>query len=115
MWKWVPIAVLLASGADGGPEAALAELAPPPWTPSHDERPSTDYPAFATCLGMVEMLAVGMGRVTDRRFSSSPEFGDILRARVATVTPDKPALVTCWFRPGKGASIIADMGPLPRE
>jgi hypothetical protein len=65
---------------------------------------------------MVEMTSAGIGQVTDRRFSSSPAFGDILRATVASRVPGgQPALVTCWFKPGKGASIVVDMGSTSRE
>ncbi len=84
----------------------------PPSRPAADEKIVSGGAEFATCdKGLDAFAAQGAGTVAERRYSSSPEWGYVVRAKV-TLGRDGwgGAPVICWAKPGQKAELFVDMG-----
>lgn len=69
----------------------------PPWTPAPDETRVSGSYGFTQCDQVLEALASrGNGSVVERQYSTSKEWGKIVRAKIRL--PQGPAthLVNCW-------------------
>ena len=85
-----------------------------PFAPSQaapDEVASSAGPAFAVCEEALKALvAHGGWSITSRQYWVSPQWGNVLRARVMLgpgMSSDVP--VICSAKPGEGAQIVLDM------
>ncbi len=86
----------------------------PPALVAADERSVVDGAAFGACDKALEaFVARGGVTVTSRQYSISPQWGNVLRAKVAFRDGSVDYPVTCWSKPGEGAEMWVDMqGPL---
>lgn len=83
----------------------------PPTHPAADEESVTAGPAFEPCEAMLQAFVTrGGGLVTERQYWLSPEWGQVLRAKVAFGADATPVPVTCGQKPGEGVQIFVDMG-----
>jgi hypothetical protein len=90
------------------------EMRPPPLPPriaTADEKVVSDQPAFWACDAALFGFAVTGGEaVTDRRYSVSPKWGNVLRAKVRFRNDARfAAPVVCWSKPGEEAQLFVDM------
>jgi len=86
----------------------------PPMSATADEKIASDHTAFRNCEEAVQAFATqGKGQVTDRQYSVSPEWGNVLRAKVALGAGLASAIpVVCWSKPGQDAELVVDtQGP----
>jgi hypothetical protein len=84
----------------------------PPSSPAADEPVVSGGAGFAACdKGLDAFAAQGAGTVAERRYSSSPEWGYVVRAKL-TLGGDasRGAPVICWAKPGQKAELFVDMG-----
>jgi hypothetical protein len=86
----------------------------PPGSATADEKIVADGAAFGTCEEALQaFVSRGAGTVTDRQYSVSPEWGNVLRAKVALGQGVASAIpIVCWAKPGQGVEMVVDMqGP----
>jgi len=77
----------------------------PPWTAGPGETPATAGKPFADCESVLtDWIARRHSQVEARAYTTSAEWGDILRARVAVTTDGDTSitLFTCWTGDGHG-------------
>jgi len=79
----------------------------PPWQAASGETPATDATSFADCDEAIDAFAArAKGKVTDRSYTQSADWGRILRARVAVSYRREPSVLqmTRWSGPGSGVA-----------
>ena len=79
----------------------------PPWQAGSGETPASDATSFADCDEAIASFAVrAKGKVIDRSYTQSDEWGRILRARVAVSYRREPSVLqmTWWSGPGSGVA-----------
>ena len=86
----------------------------PPTTAGAAEKIVSDGAAFGACEEALQAFASrASGTVTDRQYSVSPQWGNVLRAKVSLGGGVASAIpVVCWSRPGQGVEMVVDtQGP----
>jgi hypothetical protein len=94
----------LATAADGeGVQMAaeddvahFADLAAPPWSASANEQVAADITGFDACEQIVKPIALRVGSISARTYTTSHRWGKILRVRIATDSGGSDMLATCW-------------------
>jgi hypothetical protein len=84
----------------------------PPWTATADETSVSDPTAFSVCEQAIEAFASRAdGKVTERRYSISQQWGRVLRAKVgfARANSAGAVLVTCWSGAGPGVQMAVEV------
>jgi hypothetical protein len=84
----------------------------PPWSMTGDEVSDSDTTKFADCEQAIDAFASRTdGKITERRYSVSEEWGRILRAKVgfAHGSIGGTVLVTCWTGEGPGVRIAMEI------
>jgi len=83
----------------------------PPTRAAADEEIVTDSAAFAHCEAALHAFgARGGGLVTERQYAVSPEWGNVLRAKVDMAGGAISVPVIVWRKPGEGVQLYVDMG-----
>jgi hypothetical protein len=83
----------------------------PPRNATADEQIVSDPTAFGTCEEALQAFTSrGAGTVVERQYSVSPEWGNVLRARVTLGNGLTSAIpVVCWSKSGQGVAMFVDM------
>ena len=72
---------------------------PPPWSPALDERAASDLGPFRNCEGVLaDFAAHANGRMIQETYTTSKQFGRVIRARIAFPSRGSHAtiFVVCW-------------------
>ena len=90
----------------------MNRVAFPPSPPAADERIVADSAAFEPCEAALQSLVLRAGYVvTERQYSVSPDWGQVLRAKVDIAGGAISAPVIVWLKEGEGVGLFVDMGP----
>ena|SRR5579872_2355646 len=84
----------------------------PPWAVSPDETSVSDSTAFGPCEQAVEAFAAkSEGKIVERRYYVSKQWGRVLRAKVGFVRANSAVtlLVTCWSGAGPGVQMAVEV------
>ena len=84
----------------------------PPWNASGDETSVSDPTTFRPCEQAIEAFASrAAGRITERRYSVSKQWGRVLRAKVSFARANSAVtvLVTCWSGDGPGVQMAVEV------
>jgi hypothetical protein len=90
----------------------MEDYAYPPWATAGDEQDVPTHDGFTECETLIQMLASKIaGNIVDRKYSSSKEWGKILRAKLLTGGHglSVASRVTCWTGSGPGVQIMVDV------
>ncbi|HTX50859.1 MAG TPA: hypothetical protein VME40_15885 [Caulobacteraceae bacterium] len=81
----------------------------PPWKPDSSESVASDQSSFHDCDQVVSGFASKMnGAATSRQYTTSKQWGDVLRAKVVSPSDANGAgtLITCWSCSGANAEFV---------
>jgi hypothetical protein len=84
----------------------------PPVIPTADETSVSDSPKFSNCeQALTAFASRAGGAISDRKYSTSREWGRILRAEVGFARGGMGAtvLVTCWTGEGPGVKMAVEV------
>jgi len=81
----------------------------PPWEAAGDETPAQKSEAFSVADRVVESFATkANGRIIERTYSISKQWGRLLRAKIAFEYKGRPStyLVACWYVSDSEVAIV---------
>jgi hypothetical protein len=86
----------------------MDDLQFPPWRPDSTETVVSDQPAFHGCDEVIDTFAAkANATATNRVYTQSQQWGDVVRARVVDDNPNtSPTLITCWTGSGGGLQFV---------
>jgi hypothetical protein len=90
----------------------MNDLSVPPWSADSDENIVSGSAVFGDCEQAVQAFASqANGQVTERKYSISKKWGNVLRAKVVVTFEgsSRATLVNCWSGSGPGVEIFVKM------
>lgn len=90
----------------------MADLGPPPWSPTAEEQQMLDHTAFQHCEAVLQAFASrANGRISNEIYTFSRQWGNILRAKVTFIARGSTAtsLLTCWSDAEGGVKMALTM------